>query len=133
MTPDHSVATVLSLPSVEPAATAFPVIAAKGATAEYPITIEACLRPLPAAEIGGKIVICDRVVVPENHGTPEGPRISLSFALLEARAENPAPDPLNYLNGGAGRRHNAFLAGGTFPVRIDAERYPNARSRVSSG
>ena len=102
MTPDQIIATVMALLAAEPADKAFPVIAGGGAVAAYPVTIEACPRPLPAAEVEGKTVICGRVDVPEDHDSPEGPRIKLSFAVLKAHTESPAPDPLVYLHGGPG-------------------------------
>lgn len=116
MTPEQIIATVMSLLSAEPGATAFPVIAAGGAKAEYPVVIEACPRPLPAAEVEGKTVICGRVDVPENHDNPAGQRIRLSFAVLKARTQSPAPDPLIYLHGGPGGGAVRDLAGIVVPI-----------------
>ncbi len=45
MTPDQIIATVMALLAAEPADKAFPIIAAGGALAEYPVTVEACPRP----------------------------------------------------------------------------------------
>ena len=84
MTPDQVIATVMALLAAEPAETSFPVITAGGAKVEYPVAIEPCPRPLPAAEVEGKSVICGRVDVPEDHDAPDGPRIQLSFAVLKA-------------------------------------------------
>jgi pimeloyl-ACP methyl ester carboxylesterase len=78
--------------------------------------IEACPRPLPAAEVEGRTVICGRVDVPESHDTPDGPRISLAFAVLKARTESPAPDPLIYLHGGPGGGAVRDLAGIVVPI-----------------
>ncbi len=116
MTPDQIIATVMALLAAEPAEKAFPVIAAGGAVAEHPVTVEACPRPLPAAEIEGKTVICGRVDVPENHDNPEGPRIALSFAVLKAHTQSPAPDPLIYLHGGPGGGAVRDLAGIVVPI-----------------
>lgn len=116
MTPDQIIATVLALLTAEPTATSFPVIAAGGAKAEYPVVLEACPRPLPAAEVEGKTVICGRVDVPENHDNPEGPRIALSFAVLKAHTQSPAPDPLVYLHGGPGGGAVRDLAGIVVPI-----------------
>jgi pimeloyl-ACP methyl ester carboxylesterase len=116
MTPDQIIATVMALLTAEPAAPSFPVIAGGGAVAEYPVSIEACPRPLPAAEVEGKTVICGRVDVPENHAAPDGPRIALSFAVLKAHTESPAPDPLVYLHGGPGGGAVRDLAGIVVPI-----------------
>lgn len=116
MTPDQIIATVMALLTAEPAATSFPVIAGGGAVAEYPVTIEACPRPLPAAEVEGKTVICGRVDVPESHDNPDGPRIALSFAVLKAHTQSPAPDPLVYLHGGPGGGAVRDLAGIVVPI-----------------
>ncbi len=116
MNADQIIATVLGLLAAAPADQAFPVIAAGGAAAAFPVTIEACPRPLPAAEVEGKTVICGRVSVPENHDKPDGPRISLSFAVLKARTQSPAPDPLVYLHGGPGGGAVRDLAGIVVPL-----------------
>jgi len=58
MTPDQILATVAALLATAPARTAFPV------------TIEACPRPLPPAEVEGQTVTCGRVSVPENKARP---------------------------------------------------------------
>lgn len=116
MTPDQIIAAVMALLAAEPAERSFPVLAAGGALSEYPVTIEACPRPLPAAEVEGKTVICGRVDVPENHDAPEGPRIKLSFAVLKAHTQSPAPDPLVYLHGGPGGGAVRDLAGIVVPI-----------------
>jgi pimeloyl-ACP methyl ester carboxylesterase len=116
MTPDQIIATVMALLAAEPVDRTFPVIASGGATSEYPVMIEACPRPLPAAEVEGRTVICGRVDVPESHDTPDGPRISLAFAVLKARTESPAPDPLIYLHGGPGGGAVRDLAGIVVPI-----------------
>lgn len=116
MTAEQIIATVMSLLSVAPTDQAFPVIAAGGASADYPLAIEACPRPLPATEVEGKTVICGRVEVPENHDKADGARISLAFAILKARTESPAPDPLVYLHGGPGGGAVRDLAGIVVPI-----------------
>ncbi len=116
MTPDQIIATVMALLTAEPVEKSFPVIAAGGAKVEYPVSIEACPRPLPAAEAEGKTVICGRVDVPEDHAKPDGPRIKLSFAILKARTQSPAPDPLIYLHGGPGGGAVRDLAGIVVPI-----------------
>jgi pimeloyl-ACP methyl ester carboxylesterase len=81
---------------------AFSTIRAGGADTRYPVTVEACPRPLPAGEVEGQTVICGRVEVPEVHGKAESRRIELAFAVLKARTQSPAPDPVVYLHGGPG-------------------------------
>lgn len=116
MTPDQILATVLSLMSAAPASTAFPGLTAGGAAPEYPVTIEACPRPLPPQEVEGKTVICGRVNVPENHDKADGTRIDLAFAVMKARTESPVSDPVVYLHGGPGGGAVRDLAGIVAPL-----------------
>ncbi len=102
MTPDQIVAAVMALVSGTTDPTAFATIRAGGADARYPVTVEACPRPLPAGEMEGQTVICGRVEVPEVHGKADSRRIGLAFAVLKARTQSPAPDPVVYLHGGPG-------------------------------
>lgn len=102
MTPDQLVAAVMALVSGTADPTDFATIRAGGADARYPVAVEACPRPLPAGEIEGKTVICGRVEVPEVHGKEDSRRIELAFAILKARTQSPAPDPVVYLHGGPG-------------------------------
>jgi pimeloyl-ACP methyl ester carboxylesterase len=102
VTADQIIAAVMALVAglAEPAS--FPTIRDGGADARYPVTVEACPRPLPAGEIEGETVICGRVEVPEVHGDADSRRIELAFAILKAHTLSPAPDPLVYLHGGPG-------------------------------
>jgi pimeloyl-ACP methyl ester carboxylesterase len=102
MTPDQIVAAVMALVAGAEDPSAFPTIRAGGADPRYPVTVEACPRPLPAGEIEGQTVICGRVNVPEVHGRDDSRRIDLAFAVLRARTLSPAPDPVVYLHGGPG-------------------------------
>jgi pimeloyl-ACP methyl ester carboxylesterase len=102
MTPDQIVAAVMALVSGTADPSAFSTIRAGGADTRYPVTVEACPRPLPAGEVEGQTVICGRVEVPEVHGNDESRRIELAFAVLKARTQSPAPDPMVYLHGGPG-------------------------------
>ncbi len=102
MTPDQILAFVLALTSPEPAATAFPVIAAGGADANFPVKAAACPRPLAPFEIEGKTVACGTVSVPEDHAQPDGRRIPLTFMVFKSRSLVPAPDAVVHLHGGPG-------------------------------
>ncbi len=102
MTPDQIVAAVMALVAGTTNPTDFATIRAGGADARYPVTVEACPRPLPSGEIEGQTVICGRVEVPEVHGKDDSRRIQLAFAVLKARTQSPAPDPVVYLHGGPG-------------------------------
>jgi pimeloyl-ACP methyl ester carboxylesterase len=102
MTPDQIVAAVMALVSGTADPAAFATIKGGGGDARYPVTVEACPRPLPAGEVEGQTVICGRVEVPEVHGNPDSRRIGLAFAVLRARTQSPAPDPIVYLHGGPG-------------------------------
>lgn len=101
MSPDQIIATVIALMSsaTEPA---FDALKGGGHDARYPLTIEACPRPLGPLEVEGKTVLCGRIAVPEDHDAPEGGTIPLAFAVLKSRSTAPAPDPVIYLHGGPG-------------------------------
>ncbi len=47
-------------------------------------------------------VLCGTVNVPENQETDTGPEISLDVYVLPAEGDDPAPDPIVYLQGGPG-------------------------------
>jgi pimeloyl-ACP methyl ester carboxylesterase len=102
MTPDQIVAAVMALVSSTADPSAFATIREGGADERYPVTVEDCPRPLPAGEIEGRTVICGRVEVPEVHGKNDSRRIQLAFAVLKARTQSPAHDPVVYLHGGPG-------------------------------
>lgn len=102
MTPDQIVAAVMALVSGTADPSAFATIKAGGGDPRYPVTVEACPRPLPAGEVEGQTVICGRVELPEVHGKEDSRRIGLAFAVLKARTQSPAPDPVVYLHGGPG-------------------------------
>lgn len=103
MTYDQIIAVIAAL-LAPPDGSAFATLDAGGADPAYPVTIEACPRPLPALDVEGQTVICGRVDVPENHDLPDGNRIDLAFAVLRARSLAPAPDAMIYLHGGPGGR-----------------------------
>lgn len=103
MTFDQIAAVIASL-LAPPDGTAFPTLHAGGFDPAYPVTIEACPRPIPPLDVEGQTVICGRVNVPEDHDAPDGNRIELAFAVLRARSMAPAPDALIYLHGGPGGR-----------------------------
>ncbi len=59
---------------------------------------------LKAGRVAGAVAAeCARFEVPENHAEPQGRRITLRLALVPARAEAPAPDPMVLLAGGPGQ------------------------------
>lgn len=91
-------------------------MAAGGADPAFPLTVEACPRPLPAGDVEGKTIICGRLDVPERHAAPDGRRISLAFAVLKSRSHSPAPDPVIYLHGGPGGGAVAELTGLVAPL-----------------
>lgn len=103
MTPDQVLATIAAL-MAGPTGGTFDNLKAGGEDPRYPVTIEACPRPLPVLDIEGQTLICGRVNVPENHDKPDGNRIDLAFAVLKARSQSPQPDALIYLHGGPGGR-----------------------------
>ncbi|MGI3169914.1 alpha/beta hydrolase [Pseudooceanicola sp. C21-150M6] len=101
MSPDQIMLTLIALmtSATEPA---FDPLKKGGHDPRYPVTVEACPRPIGALEIEGKTVLCGRVSVPELHGSDTGETIPLAFAVLKSRSAAPAPDPVIYLHGGPG-------------------------------
>ena len=92
----------MALTSPEPPTPAFPVIAAGGADARFPVKAAPCPRPLAPFEIEGKTVACGSVSVPEDHAKPDGRRIPLTFMVFKSRSLVPAPDAVVHLHGGPG-------------------------------
>ena len=66
----------------------------------YPVKVEACEFPPGSLEVEGQTVLCGTISVPEDYDLPEGRRIPLEFAIMAARTQSPAPDPMIYLHGG---------------------------------
>lgn len=55
---------------------------------------------------GGRISVsarCGTLDVPENRAEPDGRQIELAWAIVEARAASPEPDPVFFLAGGPGQ------------------------------
>jgi pimeloyl-ACP methyl ester carboxylesterase len=50
----------------------------------------------------GQTVECGYLIVPEDRSQTDGPTIRLHFAIFKSPSENPAPDPIVYLEGGPG-------------------------------
>lgn len=90
MTYDQIIAVISAL-LAGPDTGAFDMLQAGGHDPAYPVTIEACPRPLPVLDIEGQTVICGRVNVPENHDNPDGNRVDLAFAVLKARSTLVSP------------------------------------------
>lgn len=62
----------------------------------------ACMFDLPPGVRDGEDIECGYLTVPEHHARPDGRTIRLAVAIIKARGENPAPDPLVMLQGGPG-------------------------------
>lgn len=67
------------------------------AAAKKPPALEACTLE------GGAAARCLTLEVPENRERPEGRRLSLKVAVLEATALPKSPDPVFYVSGGPGQ------------------------------
>lgn len=129
VTPEQIIAVVTALLSAEPDPAAFRLIHAGGADTRYPVTVEVCpASAVPAADIEGTTAICGRVNVPEDHDKPDGQRIDLAFAILKARTQSPAFDPILYLHGGPGGGAVRSLATIVQPLFED---YRNRRDVVT--
>ncbi|MEA3336701.1 MAG: alpha/beta hydrolase [Chloroflexota bacterium] len=76
----------------------------------YAVTQSPCDVPPGGDEIEGETIICGTVSVPENYDDPDGNRIPLSYALLKASGDSPAPDPVIFLHGGPGSGELLTLA-----------------------
>ena len=50
----------------------------------------------------GQTVDCGYLTVPEDRSQPDGPTIRLHVAIFRSHSDNPAPDPIVYLEGGPG-------------------------------
>ena len=57
-----------------------------------------CQFAVPA----GQVVDCGYLTVLENHSIPGSQPIRLHVAIFRTQSENPAPDPIVYLEGGPG-------------------------------
>ncbi|RMG88195.1 MAG: alpha/beta fold hydrolase, partial [Chloroflexi bacterium] len=76
-----------------------PVSADEAHIGEMPFFEDApCPMPVNIAET----VRCGYLVVPEDRTDPASPMIRLAVAIIRTSADNPAPDPVIYLNGGPG-------------------------------
>jgi pimeloyl-ACP methyl ester carboxylesterase len=62
----------------------------------------ACPFTLPAPEEEGVTYSCGYVTVPIDHGNPGGATIDLAVAVLHATGDDPAGDPILWLEGGPG-------------------------------
>ena len=52
----------------------------------------------------GRHVECGMVTVPEDHTQSDGSMIPLAVAIVHSFGDDPAPDPLLFINGGPGAR-----------------------------
>lgn len=57
-----------------------------------------CMFPVPA----GYKIDCGYLFVPEDRSQPNSPLIQLHVAIVRSKSQNPAPDPVVYLQGGPG-------------------------------
>lgn len=57
-----------------------------------------CMFPVPA----GYKIDCGYLFVPEDRSQPDSPLIQLHVAIVRSKSQNPAPDPVVYLQGGPG-------------------------------
>jgi len=102
------IALLIALAGGDPDTSAFERVIAGGYDPAFPVTIQACPRPLGRFEIEGETIICGTVSVPEDHASPDGPRIDIVFTVLKSHSTYPEPDPVVHLHGGPG----AGLLGG---------------------
>jgi len=85
-------ATVTQTPTAIPTETPTPKPVAKFETADCQFTIPA-----------GQEVECGYLTVPEDHTQPESDKtVRLHVAIFKSDSQNPAPDPIVYLEGGPG-------------------------------
>ncbi len=62
------------------------------------------LAPCPVTYPRQYNVECGYLIVPEEHGNPEGATVKVAIAIFKTQTSNPLPDPLIYLSGGPGSR-----------------------------
>ncbi|MDT8450767.1 MAG: alpha/beta fold hydrolase [Wenzhouxiangellaceae bacterium] len=93
-----------SIPTIAlPAAALAITLLASGAGAETP---RPDTRNCELSADGGLISVsarCGTLDVPENRAEPDGRQIELAWAIVEARAASPEPDPVFFLAGGPGQ------------------------------
>lgn len=61
-----------------------------------------CPVEVPAGEVEGETVECGYLTVPADHLDDDGSTIELAVAIVRSSSEQPAPDPVLYLEGGPG-------------------------------
>lgn len=99
---DKIMGLLLALIGGQPDSTAFPGLANGGHNPAFPVTVQACPRPIGRHEIEGRTILCGTVAVPENHEAPDGKRIDIVFTVLKSHSMYPEPDPVVHLHGGPG-------------------------------
>lgn len=72
----------------------------------------------------GQTVECGYLTVPEDRSQPDGPTIRLHVAIFKSHSDNPAPDPIVYLEGGPGGK-----ALESVPFRFDQDFAPFLANR----
>lgn len=114
MTPEQYVAVFLALLGNEPSEPAFPHLLNGGPDPRYEVSLAPCTRPVAPSEIDGQSVVCGTVSVPEDHGVPDGDRLSLAFIVYRAHSLAPVSDPVVYLHGGPGGGTVDFVSSVSF-------------------
>jgi pimeloyl-ACP methyl ester carboxylesterase len=56
----------------------------------------------------GDEITCGYMTVPEDRSDPDGPSVDIAVAILHSTSDNPAPDPVLYLEGGPGGSSLAY-------------------------
>lgn len=92
-------ATILVLPVAAPPVS---VAHAQFTSPQGEFTPGPCTYDIPAGLQAGVDIECGTLTVPEDHANPDGGKIELGVAIFRSQAENPAPDPLFFAQGGPG-------------------------------
>jgi len=65
-------------------------------------TTTPCAFEIPDGEVEGETIVCGQIEVPQEWDNPDSSLITISYAILRAQNDDPAPDPIIYFEGGPG-------------------------------
>ncbi len=120
----------------DPTITVAPTVAAESRTSEAPPATDAsgpedsappttepalpCLETLPHVEM-----TCGRLTVPVDYDDPDGDTFSLPYVVLPALGDNPADEPLVFMQGGPG-----FSTLATVPLFVEYSEFRQDRDMI---
>ncbi len=112
-------AVLLGVAALPPRSSAHAARAVQAAAYQPRFQTAACPFKLGAGIVAGRDVRCGYLVVPEDRSAPAGRSVKLAVAVFKSPAQDRAPDPLVFLQGGPG---GAIV--GQLGPSIDAQALP---------